>query len=308
MLQAFGDSIVYGMGASTPAHCWVRRLPINFGVPGWQAADVANQVISVTPEPSCSYAIAVGANDVYKYRDNATKQGYFRQCLTAILAWLSAPVKTHTSVLSRTGAWHRTSELVNSFGLASSTPGGQLFATVTGPRLYVGYTIQDFYLTTGTAVVRVNGQEVGTFTCSGQGMTTHAGPGLNKYWGAAAQVFATGLAEGESGHVEIENTSALGTYFYCDWLASACQPAPRLLVGNVLERTAAAYAANQLTPGMTAAYNAIITDVLTEFPNARLVDNHAAIDPLVHLADGVHPNDAGHALLAINFRAAALGL
>lgn len=300
MFHAFGDSITYGLGASSPALGWVRRLdPVNHGVSGAQAADLANLVLATTPTAADRFIVAVGSNDVYKYGTNLAKQAYFRQCLTALLAWLSLPIKTPARNLTRFGPWH--DAMVNNHGLACGTNGNKLTGVVTGSQLVVAYTIQDHALTVGCADVFVGGVRVGQISCTGLGMTTH----LGQTYAAAASIFATGLQAGESATVEIEVVSPSGKYFFVDWIASGEQPRPQICVGNVTPWSASAYADCQLTAQVTADYNAIIAAVVADFPNAALVDNHQVITPAQHLRpDGVHPNDAGYALLADQFRAA----
>jgi len=196
-MRTFGDSITAGLSASPIANAWVNLFaPVNHAVSAAQAADMANTVQTVTPNIDETYYMMIGTNDIYKYKTDALKQGYFKQFLRHALAWVALPEKVtaQSPSMTLTGSWWNVG--VNSFGKACSTNGNTATATVTGDKVFVGFIIQDNALTLGVGKVEIDDVEVGQFACNGAGMVTVLGA---TYAGAAlcfdvAQVLVIALA------------------------------------------------------------------------------------------------------------------
>jgi lysophospholipase L1-like esterase len=289
----FGDSITAGIGATTPAKSWVGLFtPVNKGISGAQAADLANTVILTAPIVTEKYTVMIGSNDIYKYRTDPIKQAYFKKFMRHNLAWLSFPNKVRAQDMVKTGTWWNAS--VNSFGIATSSNAATATATVTGTKVFIGHLMQDYVGTTGTASIEIDGVVVGTYSNNANGMTTHLAAG----YALAACVFD--VAAGTH-TVKITVTSPNGGYFYLDYIAGNAQPSPKILLSNILKWSDAAYAGNGLMPTITNDYNTLVNQVIADFPNVVLVDNNSLINPVLHISDGVHPNDVGYKIIYNNF-------
>ncbi len=295
-MRTFGDSITAGLNANPASSSWVNLFtPVNHAVSASQAADMADVVQNTVPLKNETYTIMVGTNDIYKYKTDTLKQGYFKQFLRHCIAWLSFPnkVTAQSPNITYTGSWWNVG--VNSFGKACSTNGNTATAAVEGNKVFIGFIIQDNVLTFGTADVEIDGIVVGSFACNGTGMTTV----LNKTYASAAVCFDVPSGQHT---VKVTVTSPSGKYFYLNYIAGNNQESPKVLVSNILKWSASGYSSNGLSPSITNDYNNLINIVSSEFSNSVLVDNYSHIDPAIHLSsDGVHPNNAGHAIIYARF-------
>lgn len=295
-MKTFGDSITAGLNASPAANSWVNLfIPVNHAVSAAQAADMANTVQSIIPSVSETYTFMVGTNDIYKYKTDTVKQGYFKQFLRHAITWMAYPVKVTAQEMILTGSWWNVG--VNSFGKACSTNGNTATATVAGDKVFVGFIIQDNALTLGVGKVEIDGVEVGQFACNGAGMVTV----LGATYASAALCFD--VAQGTH-TVKVTVTSTTGKYFYLNYIAGNEQPSPKISVSNIIKWADSGYTANGLGPTITEEYNALIDSVIADFSCVALVDNYSDIVPALHLSsDGVHPNNAGHLIIHNNFKA-----
>lgn len=293
----FGDSITVGVGASQPTKSWVGLLtPINTAVSGSQAAEVANAV--QTAPASDLYTFMIGTNDVRIYKDNPTKQQYFKKFLFSALAFVSMPLKLSARSMTATGQWSNTE--VNSFGRVTNKNNASLKATFTGCKVYLSYIIQNHVNATGVGHVYIDGVLVGIISSDGYNVSMTTQNGLS--YASACDVFYT--TEGTH-EIEIINQSPNGKLLYINWIA-VDQPKPKIYISNIIKLSNSIYAQLGITEQTTNAYNAIIEEVANHF-DACLVDNCSCIDPAIHLTDGVHPNNAGHQIIKDSFSEAMKG-
>ncbi len=304
-IKAYGDSITYGVGANPASASWVGLFnPVNAGVSSAQAAEVSSYVQLETVDPLRLYFLAIGGNDAAKYKDDPAKKEYFRRVYRACLGWLLLPnKKTGRGVqagISFTGAW-TDSPSPNTCGKYTTQNGATATATVSGDAIYIALSEGD-YVDMGEAVnITIDGVDKGTYSVKTPGITTF----LNQWWGRACWRFS-GLGAGNHAVVVTQN-SPNGKYLHLDWIAGSDQAnTPRVLVGNAMKFTDWYYASLGINSATTQAYNAIIADVVAEFPsaNVQVVDNYSVFDPTIHSSDQYgHPNNAGYLAMHNNFMA-----
>jgi len=302
-----GDSLTVGVGASTTAKSWVGlATPVNLARNGDMAAELSNKINGIggaplVPEPSKTYSIMIGVNDQKNYRGDAVKQGYYKSFLRCALAYLFIPVKNKArdALITYTGTWGNTP--VNTYGKYSATPNSTAETTVNGTSVYVSYIIQNS--NSYVAEIRVDGVLKKTINVSTTPMGTANG---SSYASACERI--DGLSPG-SHTVNVKVISA-AAYFYLEWIGGNEQvSSPRVLLGNVIKMSNAAYTQFATSDTIVNAYNTIIDDLITEFTadgfDVDKVDVHSVINPLTDLtSDGVHPNDAGHLKIFQAFSAA----
>jgi lysophospholipase L1-like esterase len=297
-ISAYGDSITAGVGASPVSKSWIGLFtPANLAVSGSQAAEVSKAVQSSGPDPDATYTIMIGTNDHRHYKTDTAKQEYFRKFFRQSLAWLALPdkCKGRDTCMTYTGSWGNT--VANSFGKVSNQSGAAAEATVSGTAVYVCYILQNHSLALSSASVEIDSVSAGTI---GSGAVS---PPMNTVKGStyasACQRYA-GLSAGAH-DVKITVTSS-GKNLYLDYIAGSSQAsAPKILVSNIIQMSSAGYSTYGTSLANVNAYNAIIEDVMSEFPGVILIDNFTSIDPVADLADGIHPNNAGHAKINANF-------
>lgn len=289
-MQAFGDSITVGVGANPSSKSWMGLYtPINSAVSGAQAADVSNKVI--ISEVSDKYSLMVGANDVAVYKNDQVKQGYYATFMRHNLAWLSFPNKVFAKDMTMTGNWINTA--ANSFGKNTTQQGATISTTVIGSKIFIGYIIQSNTVALSRGDVYIDGQLAGMLSCDGLtvSMTTQNGA----TWGNACEVFH--VADGTH-TVSIVCTTS-GKQLYINYICANQTETP-VKISNIIKMSATGYNTYGISIDTTNTYNSILTNVLTDF-SAILIDNYSAIDPTLHLADNLHPNNAGHQIIHNNF-------
>jgi lysophospholipase L1-like esterase len=288
----FGDSITVGIGASPTLKSWVNLFaPLNQAVSGSQAAEVANAV--QTAPVNNLYTFMIGTNDVRVYKNDATKKQYFKKFLMSALAFVAFPVKLTARSMIATGTWANTQ--VNTFGRVTTQNGASLKGSFTGNKVFLSYIIQHDVNATGVGNVYIDGVLVGTVSSNGYTVPMNTQNGLS--YASACDVFNTTDGTHE---IEIVNQSPNGKILYINWIATE-QTSPAIYVSNIIKLSSSVYSQLGISQATTESYNAIIDDVLQNF-NAVFVDNFNSIDPTLHLPDGVHPNNAGHAIIFNNFK------
>lgn len=294
-MQTFGDSITVGTGASSTIKSYVGLMtPVNQGVSGEQAGDLSNLI--QTNASADRYTVMIGTNDVRIYKDTLKKE-HFRRFFRECLSWLSNPIKVLAKDMVMTGAWANTT--VNSFGRYTLQTGASIKTTVTGSKIFIGTIIQNSASAVSSANVLIDGVLAGTLSCDGYTTIMNTQNGAS--YAAACEVF---YAAAGAHLVEIVNTSLTGKYLYINYIATE-QVSPPVYVSNIIKLSSTVYASLGITSAATDSYNAIIAAVLQDFP-AKLINNYSVIDPTIHLADGVHPNNAGHQIIYNNFIAAGV--
>ncbi len=311
-VTALGDSITDGTGCSVPANCYINLLATsqgwaltNLGVGGYTANDVAKVAYGLTPSATSIYTILVGQNDPIvsgtscglSSNTNICSLGYYH-VLEAIYAWLLTPNKTLGSSLTKTGTW--TTSSLNTFGIVSSTNSSTASSTAFGNTVYVGLYAPS---TTSTATVQV----------------TVDGIVYNQVW-APNSLFTAGITGNATApwliripslkysthSVTVTLLAANSSSIEVDYIAgNAGQDTangPYLYVGTpyVANNTAANYeyrwrAINEAVRQLSSdGLNVVAADV-AGFCTTQTGSN------LCNGYDGVHPNDAGHAIIAAAF-------
>lgn len=241
----------------------------------------------------------VGTNDHRTYRNDTAKQAAFKAFLRQCIAWIAIPTKTlaRSSAVTYTGTWGNTA--ANNIGKQTTAMGAKASVSFTGCGVVVGYILQQDPAAMSTATIKIDGVSVGSLS-SYAAMSTVGG----RMFAPAAAYFG-GLSDGPH-TIEIENTVA-GKIFYFDYVAAVPQTSPRIVVSNIIKMTPAAYATYNTSDANVVAFNVLVASVAGEFASHGLpvvpVDNFSGIDPAIHLPDGVHPNDSGHAIIHANIQA-----
>jgi lysophospholipase L1-like esterase len=295
-MQAFGDSITLGTGASPSSQSYMNLMvPINSGVGGAQAADVSNLVVTQSPVPS--YILNIGTNDVCVYKDNLVKRQYFEIFLRHCLAWISLPSRVTGRNMTTTGTWSPTQ--ANSFGVNTTQIGATAKTTVSGNKIFVGYILQNHPTALSSADVYVDDILVGSISCDGMTVPINTQNNANTfaYYANACKVFEVSAGIHE---VKIICTSS-GKQLYVNYVVGSDQVASPVKVGNIIKQSSAGYSLYGVNVSTTQAYNGIIENVVSDFSAAELIDNYSYIDPSIHLADNLHPNNAGHLIINSNF-------
>ncbi|MGL4899881.1 MAG: SGNH/GDSL hydrolase family protein, partial [Shewanella sp.] len=274
---AFGDSITVGVGATAPQLSWFNQLTTNKAVSGNQAADVSKAVQQIAPVSGDKFTVVVGVNDHRTYRNDPMKQEFFKGFLRQALAWLSLPtkIKARDAAMSYSGTWANT--VANTFGKNSTQLGAKACATVSGNRVFVSYIVQNHAAAGGIAEVWIDGAMVGTLNSFGA---------MNTVNGASFAPACASFSVPDGVHnVEVKLINS-GKLFYLDYIAGnadALQSPVKL--GSIIRMSPAAYALHVTSDANVVAYNAIISQVASEFGIVP-IDLFSAIDPANHLADG----------------------
>lgn len=301
----FGDSITVGVSANPSSLSWVGLLtPVNNAQSGDQAAEVSKDIQTVSVNPLNTYTIMVGTNDHRTYKADASRKEYFKRFLRQAVAWLALPtkVKGRDAGFTYTGTWNNT--VINTFGKYTTATSSTAITSVSGTSIYVGYVIQNSTQAKGTAKVFIDGTSVGSLATDGSSPTMNT---VNGSTYAAACMRYSGLSNGLH-EVKIVVDSVAGKYYYVDYVAGNDQVAtPKILLSNIIPMTSAGYTTYGTSVGNVNDYNTIISDLVTEFTNdglnVVLVDNFTDISPATDFtADGIHPNNSGHAKISENFK------
>lgn len=134
------------------------------------------------------------------------------------------------------------------------------------------------------------------FTAASPFTTAAINPSSVGASGVAVARFA--LADDAASHT-IVATAGTGGAAYCGWWVETPRP---VLVANCARRSDAGYTPNG-SDVKVAAFNAALTTMVAEFGTPVLVvDIDSALDATAsYFADGLHPNNEGHAVIAAEF-------
>jgi lysophospholipase L1-like esterase len=324
-MLAFGDSVTLGVGASVPERGWARRVAaargeslVNGAVSGTQVAEMADAVYRIavsriaedSPPPDRLWL--AGYNDMRFWGCSPSGLASFGGSLAALLTYLALPpegrVCAQSPVVALSGTWMTTPVYGGVVGRYSNQQGASLGAIVTGSTVYVGLTALTGVDAGGDAAIVVDGAEVIIAHCSGLPALGTGRP----Y--APLLVRVDGLAPGPH-HIAVVVRSATGNV-YVDWLGGNGDSALGAIVwlGDCLAMTPewygtfAPYAAgsSEAVRRFRIVTRAVVARLRGDGLAIRAVNVGDAFD-LVRVADGVHPNDVGHAQIASAFLAAMAG-
>lgn len=301
-LHVFSDSIGAGVGASTPSKGYASLLAaalslplVNHSVSGDQASDQATRAKTATLNASDVVVISIGTNDTYKYGADPIKREYFKQALTALIAWSALPNKIMSRSAVMSGSWLN-DDYSAGIGMWSNTPGSTQTFKVSGTSVYVG--LKYYAGTYGTADILVDGQLKMSVGANKGGISTQNNAFPYDQDGA---VRIDGLTPGEHS-VQVKVTGGTGTpnVFYVQWCAGSDQiGAPAVFVGDIINMGISGYAGVGGSLINTAEFNVILGEVVAGFADSgapvSLVALNAVLNTTSDLSgDGAHPLDVGH--------------
>jgi lysophospholipase L1-like esterase len=311
--DAFGDSITLGTGASTSALNYVNLIAsrrgwtvTNHGAGGDMVPDQADDVIALTVGNGSQSTLMLGTNDAPTYGTDASKQAAFRLGHLHHAAYLAIPNsrKTFGQAGSTSGTWTNDTTYGSGVMKASEVVASTHTTTIYGTVAYVAMLQQ--HTNTSTYSISIDGVSQGTFN-SDPGVTITTAHGIA--YSPALRRFP-GLTEGAHTVVVTVVSAAVGHKVFVIWtggnLGSKTKTGPNVWVGNIPRLSAAEYVTLSSTAAVTATFNGIIRSnvqtLANDGLNVALVDSGSRMDPTTNLdADGIHPNDSGHDIIAEAF-------
>jgi hypothetical protein len=167
--------------------------------------------------------------------------------------------------------------------------------------MYVAYRVFDAGAGGGSALLSVDGVPLATLSA-----TVTSGQPIDTKNGTSDTIFVTSIPLGEEGPHSITLTTTTPGFFSLQWAGvpsgdyATLPGAPRVLIGSI---TSTGSAALNLTVNQ---YNAQLAQLVAEFAanglNIQIAPTANVLQP-GDFSDELHPNDAGHLLLAQTFAA-----
>ncbi|KIQ02239.1 hypothetical protein RU07_12400 [Agrobacterium tumefaciens] len=301
-LFTFGDSITEGAQSTSAAKRYANLLASalgatldNSGVSTAMVMDQYSTMFSKMPLYGDIGTVAFGTNDQAKYDLDPAKRGYFIDGITAYILWVACQPRLATAAngVAFTGTWSNAGLALGCY--ASSFPGAKATFTASGSAIVLGMYRQ--FGNASTFRVRIDGVDKGLFSTNGDVRTI-----LGTAWGPMCLVF-DGLGAGShSVEIEVVTGGSAANIVYFHWFCSLSTARNRVAVGNIPQAIAYTYGGSAANVD---AYNADIAALVARLATAgadvRLADVSSALAPS-DMFDNVHPNDAGHAKMAIVFK------
>ncbi|MFZ2199112.1 MAG: SGNH/GDSL hydrolase family protein [Thermodesulfovibrionales bacterium] len=247
-VNAFGDSITAGFGASDNAHSYANIVAssknwtfTNQAISGSETAGIAYKIFG-TPVTSGNISFYLpGYNDMRHHGATEQAMDEYEKKVMNFASWLTTTNKflgQDTTNISYTGTWNNVTIYsgVTNLTRYSNTQNNTAQATVNGKTIFIGYTA----LTTGSGgsfSVMVDGMAYGNFTSYGA---------LDDFWGLGYAPFVIRISDLSDGphSVLITVTSETDTSnkVYIDWIGgsmdSSQRTRPALYLGNTLRMNA----------------------------------------------------------------------
>jgi hypothetical protein len=332
--DVFGDSIGFGIGASDLNHGFAQLLrtpiggvEINYSNSGDQCLDASVSIVGNAGFPAGSYPTSInecGTNDVTTYNTNANLQTVFKRVLTGNLLMASIPKANQIwaqTCTSTTGFATLDNNFRNGFGKSTAASGDVLTCPVNTDAsgdVAVLYRISNGG--TGTFTIKVNGtlqtDAIGslgtTFDAFGDGSSTIT-TANNTTTGFAGQVF-TGFTPNTVVSVVFTTTAASTTAAPVEIGFAGSIPASSTLNPNaVVISPNHQNNANDSLSGTYAGFEQAIVTQLSgyglniTYSNTRdgMVAAASCGNGSVSVmftncyADSLHPNNTGHAAMAV---------
>lgn len=323
MNRALGDSITYGVGASSYSNSWIGKVQAALGQNITNKAVSATQLLdavlvmyndATTFSDGDKTFLLPGYNDMRHYGADANGIATFTSALMAALVWAAVPhsrkIWAQNSAWTETGVWSNVSPYGSWVaGKYSSQNGATKTITFKGSSVYIGYV--SYPPAVGTLCrVLVDGITVGTI--DGRiGLTSVLAPA---YWPGCARF--SGFNSGHHTLQLVVDTSTGGSQFFLDYIASNEKSSKAgegiIYLGNTLEMTLTGYAIgnpswDKGSDLIVAQYNSIIKSTADALSSdgfsVRRIDASLNYNPRTGeiISDDQHPNDTGHQNIANAF-------
>lgn len=317
-LKAFGDSITYGSLATDDEHKWVNIVAetkewdlTNLGSGGARIGDgiITDAIYATITGNKKNYTLLTGTNDMRIVTTNKDYQDAYRLNLQAVSAWLAIPdnYKIRAKDVIAAGTWSTNpSTLFSGMGRQSTTNGSALTFQVKGSSVYVGF-IRLYPGGAGEFSVTVDGVLKGKYTTTG---LVPARSGDGSTYGAALVRIPNLPNRKHTVVITVTSPTNASNQVYIDWVAGngfkydTC--GPNVYVGNCISGNAAGYTSFGGSDQAVGEFNNHILDAVTELAEDGLrvvhVDAANSLDYDTDLAaEGLHPNNLGHAAIAKAF-------
>ena len=300
--KAWGDSITVGTGASRPSLAYISQesetvqVPFtNYAQSGACVWDQATAVYGQNLAVNEAGQLMIGTNDSRTYGTAvANDLTVFKRGHAALLAWIATPeaykTRANSASITYTSVWDAGTAYGGTWIRVTTVSGATATFTFFGPVLYLSTTRLGSSSAKGE--VRIDGVLVGTTSSIGLSASTplgaYLGPSLYRFAGLANTTHTVVIT------VIDANTS---NAFFLEWFSAPSNVTRFVNLINIPRMTGGSTA-----DAKTTAYNAAILDNYTTMKadglKLALADAFAVIDPATDLADGLHPNDAGHTKIA----------
>lgn len=309
IMRAFGDSITYGVGASSLDKNYVNtegrllaRTIQNNAVSASMVWDQLAVLYLFTIENNATTQMMIGTNDrLARGTSIPYQQECFKASHLAALVWMAVPDSSRTfpnnpsAVYDPPGNWGAAAYgKINT--KYAAIPDSKVTVPFYGPTVYVHYLKTDGDIS--SAELRVDGVLVGSINCAGSG----GGTILGATFGAAVFRIA-GLSDApHSLELKVVVGGTTGSVqFLGISVPELSKPLPRANILGIIRASDDANTADIIT------YNNMIQDnvrlLVSDGLDVVYLDALSVINNTTDLEDALHPNDSGHAKLG---RAAAI--
>lgn len=311
---AYGDSIVLGTGATSPVNNWVSLASafnawttINNGAGNYAIGDVILRKLygdgnsPVTISESSTSLLSACVNDMKVVNTDSSQQAAYGASLALVATFLAIPDSARISARSASVVYSGTWTNGGSFAgdRKTATPGDTASFTLNGSVVYIATQFKN--PSASTFSVSVDGNSSGPYVTT-PGYTTPQG---NTLWAQVVRI--GGLSLGVHSVVVTAGTGTDGTNVLdLIYVASNANIpiTPRVFVGNCTRFTPASYQSQGGSDLAVQQMNGVVQQVVDNLQSdglyVRLVNQFLVFDPnaTAVASDGIHPNDAGYAILA----------
>lgn len=283
-INAFGDSITYGLGATVPYPMILSSFldePVNnYGVSG---AFLSGGTQIMFTGPMNDSFLLTGVNDLIIYKTSNIVS--FTENLESIVIARCCSNKIKAVNMGSSGGWSTCAEYGGALGQQTSTLGNWIYTVITGSVVYV---VASKRPGAGTLKVTIDGVDYGPYNC-------------NDTVNHPFVIRIDGLSN-TSHNVVVENTSSnlIAVYFIG---AAPCLSGPNFTVLGIIPMSAVTMATFSVTQSMLDAYtNAIASMAAFKLDGLNVNVGKLELNPMTQVPLGdVHPNNMGQASIAYSF-------
>jgi lysophospholipase L1-like esterase len=317
-LDAYGDSITQGIGASSPSKSWVSLVAVGLGLAannqGYSSTELGDneqtgRIYTKKVMQNTFSALLPGVNNMRRFGANSTALAMYRNNLYSVAAWLAIPDTNKLKALAGTGitysgAWTSMGTIYPGLGIKYAS-GANSTATMTLPGSSLIVSMQRWSNSLGgTFSITIDGNVVGNYSAGGQVVGSE---GLG--WAPFGLLF-TGL---NGGPHTVVITATNGGLVPFEWAAGFDQAlkrsGPWLLLGNTIRLVSGSYALfppwNKGSNPTVTVYDKVAKKVAADLSKAGLgvifADIASAYNPdngVEVSSDNIHPSDIGYKKIA----------